>query len=59
MTIFDSTPGRGRVVGGGGRSGLIGLGGLGIAALVILILLFNSVTRVGLDAWVFSLCSEG
>lgn len=46
MAIFDSSAGRGRVIGVGGR-GMIGLAGLGIAALVILILLFNSVTRVG------------
>jgi prohibitin 1 len=47
MTIFDSTAGRGRVIGGGGRSGLIGLIGLGTITLVVVIVLFNSVTRVG------------
>ncbi len=48
MTIFDSASGRGRVIdgGGGGRS-IFGLIGLGIVGLAVIILLFNSVTRVG------------
>jgi prohibitin 1 len=46
MTIFDSTTGRGRVIDGGGGRGVLGLIGLGIAALVVVILLLNSVTRV-------------
>jgi regulator of protease activity HflC (stomatin/prohibitin superfamily) len=47
MTIFD--PARGRVIdGGGGGSGrLLRLIGLGIAAFLLVILLFSSVTRVG------------
>jgi prohibitin 1 len=47
MTIFD--PARGRVIDGGGGhgSGLIRLIGLGIAALLLVILFFSSVTRVG------------
>lgn len=47
MTIFD--PGRGRVIdgGGGGRGGILRLAGLGLAAFLLVILLFNSVTRVG------------
>jgi len=46
MTIFD--PARGRVIdGGGGSSGLLRLIGLGIAAFLLVILLFSSVTRVG------------
>ncbi len=46
MTIFD--PARGRVIdaGGAGR-GLLRLIGLGVAAFLLVILLFNSVTRVG------------
>jgi prohibitin 1 len=48
MTIFDSSTGRGRVIdGGGGGRTIFGLIGLGILALVLIILLFNSVTRVG------------
>ena len=49
MTIFDATSGRRRVIegGGGGGRGMFGLIGLAIAALVVVILLFNSVTRVG------------
>lgn len=47
MTIFDSTSGRGRVIDGGGGRGMIGLIGLAIVGLVVVILLFNSVTRVG------------
>jgi regulator of protease activity HflC (stomatin/prohibitin superfamily) len=46
MTIFD--PARGRVIDGGGhRGGLLRLIGIGMAALLLVILLFNSVTRVG------------
>jgi prohibitin 1 len=44
MTIFDSP--RGRVVGANGGSA-IRLIGLGIAAILLVIVLFNSVTRVG------------
>lgn len=46
MTIFD--PARGRIIdgGGGGRGGMLRLIGLGIAALLLLILFFNSVTTV-------------
>ena len=48
MTIFDSTAGRGRVIdGGGGGRTIFGLVGLGIVGLALIILLFNSVTRVG------------
>ncbi len=47
MTIFD--PARGRVIDGGGGSGfgLLRLIGLGLAAFLLVILLFSSVTRVG------------
>jgi prohibitin 1 len=46
MTIFD--PARGRIIDGGGPSGnFLRLIGLGIAAFVLVILLFSSVTRVG------------
>src|ERR1700693_5920347 len=46
MTIFD--PARGRIIdGGGGSGGLLRLIGLGIAAFLLIILLFSSVTRVG------------
>jgi len=46
MTIFD--PARGRVIDGGGGhgSGLLRLIGLGIAAFLLVILLFSSVTKV-------------
>src|SRR5713101_5736634 len=47
MTIFDSSSGRGRVIDGGGGRGVFGLIGLAIAGLVVVVLLFNSVTRVG------------
>jgi len=47
MTMFDSTSGRGPVIDGGGGRGTIGLIGLAIVGLVVVILLFNSVTRVG------------
>ncbi len=46
MTIFD--PARGRVIDGGGHGGgILGLIGLGILALLLVIVLFNAVTRVG------------
>jgi prohibitin 1 len=47
MTIFD--PARGRIIDGGGASGggLLRLIGLGIAAFLLVILLFSSITRVG------------
>ena len=45
MTIFDPT--RGRVIDGGGGRGMLRLIGLGIAAFLLVILLFSSVTRVG------------
>jgi prohibitin 1 len=47
MTIFD--PARGRVIDGGGGhgSGLLRLIGLGIAAFLLIILFFSSITRVG------------
>jgi prohibitin 1 len=46
MTIFD--PVQGRVIPGGGRSGgLLRLIGIGIAAFLLVILFFSSITRVG------------
>jgi prohibitin 1 len=46
MTIFD--PARGRVIDGGGHgAGLLRLIGIGIATLVLIILFFSAVTRVG------------
>ncbi len=47
MTIFD--PARGRIIdgGGGGRSTFVRLIGVGILAFLVLIVLLNSVTRVG------------
>ena len=48
MTIFD--PARGRVIdgGGGGPAGtLLRLIGLGVAGFILVIVLFNCVTRVG------------
>jgi regulator of protease activity HflC (stomatin/prohibitin superfamily) len=47
MTIYDST--RSRIIegGGGGGGGLLRLIGLAIAGLLLVILLFSSVTRVG------------
>jgi regulator of protease activity HflC (stomatin/prohibitin superfamily) len=46
MTIYDSA--RGRIIdGGGGGGGLLRLIGLGIAAFLLVILLFSSVTKVG------------
>src|ERR1700690_256558 len=49
MTIFDSTTGKGRVIDGGGGGGRVALRliAVGIVGLFALILLFNSVTRVG------------
>jgi len=46
MTVFD--PARGRIIdGGGGTGGILRLIGIGIAAFLLVILLFSSVTRVG------------
>jgi regulator of protease activity HflC (stomatin/prohibitin superfamily) len=47
MTIYDSA--RGRIIdgGGGGSFGLLRLIGLGLAAFLVVILLFSSVTKVG------------
>jgi len=48
MTIFD--PARGRVIDGGGGhggSGLLRLIGLGVAAFLLIILFFSSITRIG------------
>jgi len=46
MTMFD--PARGRIIdGGGGGGNLLRLIGLGIAAFLLVILLFSSITRVG------------
>src|SRR5579863_9081792 len=47
MTIFD--PARGKIIDGGGGhvGGLLRLTGVGIAAFLLVILLFSSVTRVG------------
>src|SRR5258707_572370 len=46
MTIFD--PAHGRIIdGGGGGGNLLRLVGLGIAAFLLVILLFSSITRVG------------
>src|ERR1022692_610472 len=45
MTIFD--PARSRIIDGGSGGGLLRLIGLGIAAFLLIILLFSSVTRVG------------
>ena len=46
MTIFD--PARGKIIdGGGGAGGLLRLIGIGIAAFLLVILLFSSVTKVG------------
>src|SRR5437016_13638070 len=45
MTIFD--PARGRIIEGGGGLGLFRLVGLGVAAFLLGILMFSSVTRVG------------
>jgi prohibitin 1 len=45
MTTFDAA--RGRIIDGGGGSGMLRLIGLGIAAFLLVILLFSCVTRVG------------
>ncbi len=45
MTIFDPT--RGRIIEGGGGLSLFRLVGLGVAAFLLVILMFSSVTRVG------------
>jgi prohibitin 1 len=45
MTIFD--PSRSRIIDGGGGRSIIRLAALGIAAFLLVILFFNSVTRVG------------
>jgi prohibitin 1 len=47
MTIFD--PARGRVIDGGGHGsgGLVKLAGIGLAAFLLVILVFSSVTKVG------------
>ena len=45
MTIFD--PARGRIIEGGGGLSLFRLVGLGVAAFLLVILMFSSVTRVG------------
>src|ERR1700704_5197214 len=45
MTIFD--PARGRIIEGGGGLGLFRLVALGVAAFLLVILIFSSVTRVG------------
>src|SRR5271165_4587245 len=45
MTIFD--PARGKIIDGGGNSGnFLRLIGLGIAAFLLVVLVFSSVTRV-------------
>jgi regulator of protease activity HflC (stomatin/prohibitin superfamily) len=44
MTIFD--PARGRIIDGGGGRGVLRLAALGVAAFLLVILFFNSVTRV-------------
>lgn len=45
MTFLD--PARGRIIDGGGGFSLLRLIGIGIAALLLVILLFSAVTRVG------------
>ena len=47
MAIFDNASGRGRVIADGPGRGMLGLMGLGIIGFVVVILLFNCVTRVG------------
>jgi len=47
MTIFDANQGRVINVGGGHGGALLRLIGIGIAAFILIILLFSSVTRVG------------
>jgi prohibitin 1 len=46
MAIFDSASGRGRIVDAGAGRGLPGLIGFAILGLVVVILVFNCVTRV-------------
>jgi prohibitin 1 len=46
MTIFDGPTGRGRVIDAGGPRGLLTLIGFAIVGLVLLVVFFNSVTRV-------------
>jgi len=45
MTVFD--PSRGKIIDTGGHGGMLRLIGIGIAAFLLVILLFSSVTRVG------------
>jgi len=47
MTIFDGPAGRGRVIDAGAPRGLLTLIGFAIGGLVLLVVFFNSVTRVG------------
>jgi regulator of protease activity HflC (stomatin/prohibitin superfamily) len=47
MTIFDGPTGRGRVIDAGAPRGLLTLIGFAIVGLVLLVVFFNSVTRVG------------
>jgi regulator of protease activity HflC (stomatin/prohibitin superfamily) len=47
MTIFDGQTGRGRVIDAGAPRGLLTLIGFAIVGLVLLVVFFNSVTRVG------------
>jgi len=47
MTIFDNQTGHGRVINVGPSRGLLAGIGLGILALVLVVVLFNCVTRVG------------
>jgi regulator of protease activity HflC (stomatin/prohibitin superfamily) len=46
MTIFDGPAGRGRVIDAGAPRGLLTLIGFAIVGLVLLVVFFNSVTRV-------------
>jgi regulator of protease activity HflC (stomatin/prohibitin superfamily) len=46
MTIFDGPTGRGRVIDAGAPRGLLTLIGFAIVGLVLLVVFFNSVTRV-------------
>jgi prohibitin 1 len=47
MTIFDSQPGRGRVISAGAPRSVVVTVAIGIIGLIALVLLFNCVTRVG------------
>ena len=47
MTIFDSQPGRPRVINAGAPRGVLAIIGLAIVGLIAIILLFNCVTRIG------------